>query len=130
MTDIPATDDLAEEQVRAVEALVGGATLAVAAAAAGVSERTLRRWRRQLRFREAVRMARRDAFADGIAAIRSALMEAARALRAVASDVQAPAQARVNAARAIIDTALRSVDLVESVDGRQEADLLLTGTWE
>ncbi len=101
-------DEITRRQGRALDALVAGATLCAAAASAGVTERTLRRWRRDQRFAGALRKAQDQAFAEARRELRAASLDAVRALRSVASDSSSPAPARVSAAKCVVELALRS----------------------
>ena len=96
---------------RAIEALVAGASRSAAAAAAGVAERTLRRWASSDDFAAQLRLAYDEAFTDALRVLRGAAMDAVRALREVAGDRDAPPAARVGAARAILEEGRKAIEL-------------------
>jgi len=99
---------------RAIEALVSGASRSAAAAAAGVAERTLRRWACSDDFAAALRAAYDESFTDALRVLRGAAIDAVRALREVASDRDAPPAARVGAARAILEEGRKAIELDET----------------
>ena len=100
--------DITRAQTRAVEALVAGARLDAAAASAGVSVRTLRRWRRIPGFDSALRAAQDEAFSSALSELRAGTLDAVRSLREVTVSENSPATARVAAARCMIELAIRS----------------------
>jgi hypothetical protein len=91
-----------------------------AAARAGVSESTLWRWLRLPEFQEAYRSAKRESVSQAIGCLQRASSEAVEALRQIMNDIQAPATARVSAARSILEFALKGVEL-EDILARLEA---------
>ena len=109
-----ARPDSEAQKRRAIEALVSGSSRAAAAAAAGVAERTLRRWACSDDFAAALRAAYDEAFTDALRVLRGAAMDAVRALREVASDREAPPPARVAAARAILEEGRKAIELDET----------------
>jgi hypothetical protein len=107
-----ANGSLSHQQERAVQALLTERTLVAAAEAAGVGERTLRRWLSQDQgFLSAYRTARRRVVEVGIADLQRAASEAVETLRRNLS-CGSP-QAEIRAALAIVDLAIRGVDLVD-----------------
>lgn len=88
---------------RIIAALLAGATYAQTAAAAGCSERTVRRRLDDPRFVERLDAERRDIFDKHTSRLLAALPIAVSTLLRVAQDRQAPATAQVQAARTIID---------------------------
>ena len=109
-----AKPDSEAQKRRAIEALVSGSSRSAAAAAAGVAERTLRRWACSDDFAAALRAAYDEAFTDALRILRGAAMDAVRALREVASDCEAPPPARVAAARAILEEGRKAIVLDET----------------
>jgi hypothetical protein len=69
------------EQQRALAALLAGETVQRAAAAAGVSDRTVRRWREQPAFVEALEAAQRELHAEVTARLRALTKQALDAVR-------------------------------------------------
>ena len=105
---------------RAICALLTAPTVAEAAVGAGVSEGTLYRWLRDKSFAEAFRDARREAVRQATARLQSACCVAVDTLLAVMSDTEAPATCRVNAARNVLELALRAVE-IEDIGVRVDA---------
>ncbi len=103
---------LSARQSRFIGALIGGASMSEAAAAAGVVDRTARRWLSQAAVR--AELARCSAAVLGEVSVRlvSAMSEAVDVLRAIMSDPAASAPARTSAARAVLDGGLRLAELV------------------
>ena len=102
---------LTRRKERAIEALLAGASRSAAAAAAGVSERTLRRWSHEETFQAALRQAQGRAFDAALGELRGSALDGVRVLREVATDATAPHAARVTAARALLEEARRAVEL-------------------
>ena len=100
-----------EKQEKAITALLTSHTIAQAAKAAGVSERTLFRWLQEEAFQGEYRRARWLAAGQAIAMLQKISSEAARALQDVFNDSEAPASARVSAARAVIELSLKSIEI-------------------
>jgi hypothetical protein len=105
-------DKLSRKQEQGISALILQPTLADAAIAIGVDERTLRRWLREhTSFQAAYREARREVVQQAIVQVQRATSEAVETLRTVMQDVAAPASARVSAAKTVLETAVRAVEL-------------------
>ena len=81
---------------------------------------TLWRWLQLDGFRDEYQKARRDAVARAIDQVQRAAAGAVQTLEGVMSDEQAPASARVSAAKTVLDSALKAVEL-EDVQGRLQA---------
>ncbi len=106
---------LSPKQEAAIAALIGEPSYAVAAQAAGVTDRTLRRWlQTDPAFRQRLRQARASAFEGVVRKLHSAGSEAAGILEAIARDANASLGARVAAARTLLHFSCR---------GREVADL-------
>lgn len=117
-------EELRPAQLRAVEALAGGATMAAAASAAGVSPRALHRWRQQPAFEAAMRDATRDAFDGALRVLAAGLRSAAEFLTDTAAGRAEPEPQRIVAARAVLTLApgLREhCDLAERVETLEAA---------
>jgi hypothetical protein len=106
-------DKLSRKQEQAIVALIAQPTIPAAAGVAGVSDATLWRWLQRPDFLRAYRDARRQVVEQSLGEVQSATSEAVRTLRAVMSDDSAPPASRVAAARAVLDTALRAVELMD-----------------
>lgn len=104
----------------AIAALLQMPTIAAAAGRAGIAESTLLRWLRLPAFQESYKAARREAVGAAIATLQRAAGDAVLALQIIIRDKEAPASSRVSAARAIIDFAIRGVE-IEDILARLEA---------
>lgn len=111
---------LTSKHESAVAALLSERTIEAAAHRVGISESTLIRWLKTESFSEAYRAARREVVTQAIAQIQRATGQAVETLLEVAGDTTAPASSRVSAARAILDTSLRAVE-IEDLGARVEA---------
>jgi len=102
-------------QGKAVWALLAGGTHADAADAAGVTERTIRSWKREPGFVGALRWATADALEEAAAVAVAQAPAALRFLVAVVEDDDASTRDRMTAARALLDHAerLRAVTVTE-----------------
>ena len=110
---------LPAKQEQALAALLANPSVREAAEAAKTSEATLWRYLRDPSFSERYKAARRDVTEHLIMRLTSDSTKAARVLLEVAEDTNAPASARVSAARTIIEQALRGAelrDLMERID--------------
>lgn len=108
---------MTRKKEQAIAALLTKPTIPAAAEEVGVTAVTLWRWLQINEFQEAYRQARRDAVTQATAHLQKACSEAVVALRVIMRDDSAPASARVSAARAVLEMAMRSVE-VEDVEHR------------
>src|SRR5262249_22091002 len=92
-------------------------SIAAAAARGGVAEGTLYRWLKDAAFQAAYREARRAVVQQAITQVQQATGEAVETLRSVMRDPEATASARVSAAKAVWETAIRGIDL-EDLEAR------------
>src|SRR5262245_47727551 len=118
-------EKLTRREEQAIAALLSEPTLPTAAGAAGVGERTLRRWLQQPEFAGAYRDARRAALDAATARLQWAGAEAVETLREVAADKSAKASARVAAARAILEIAFRAQEAVELAERFEQIEAAL-----
>lgn len=100
-------------QRRAIEALASGATTEVAAVEAGVTIRTLYRWKTEAPFKEALQAATDAALEDATAALTFAALDAVKTLQTIANDKTEKGSTRVQASRAILYAVLRLREQVE-----------------
>jgi hypothetical protein len=111
-------EKLTRRKEQAIGALLTHATLTEAATVLDVDESTLRRWLREdTPFQTAYREARRAVVQQAITQVQCATGEAVETLRAVMQDSESPASARVSAAKAILETAVKAVEL-EDLEAR------------
>src|ERR1051326_8346138 len=104
-------DLLPAKQARAVLAMLEHPTLKEAAAAVGVGETTMWRWSKEPDFQTAYLSARREAVKQSIAHLQSATGEAVTCLRDVMKSTKASDAAKVSAARAVLELALKAVEI-------------------
>lgn len=105
------TDLLPPKQTRAMLALLEHSTIKDAAASVGIGETTLWRWLQGQDFRAAYMEARREAVKQSIAHLQNATGEAVACLRGVMNSPTASDSAKVSAARAVLELALKAVEI-------------------
>lgn len=105
---------------QAIAALLSEATAQAAAAKAGVSESTLKRWRKEPGFRTAYRQARRELLESSIGRIQAATGTAVDTLLTVAQ-TGAKEGDRVRAAVALLDMAVRGLTEADTLHGDDSA---------
>jgi hypothetical protein len=111
--------NLSATQERAILALLSQPTLKKAASVVGMDETTLWRWLQEKDFHAAYMSARRETVGRALARIQQSTTDAVATLRSVMKDKQAPASARVAAAKTIIDYAVKAVtydDLAKRIE--------------
>ena len=108
---------LTPKQERAVLALLEQATLEEAAQAIGINKTTLWRWLQVPDFQAAYMQARRESVKQAVARLQKYAGEAVDTLHEVMTDASAPAFARTGAAKAMLDYAMKAVEL-EDLAGR------------
>ena len=118
-------EKLTPKQERALVALLDCGEIKKAAEIAEVGEVTLWRWLQSPDFQSRYRAARRQLVETAIAQLQSDCTTAARVLREVAEDRQAPASSRVAAARAIIEQSVSAVQLTDLQERLEEVERLL-----
>jgi len=113
-------DGLTAPQERAIIALLNEQTVGRAAAAAGIGERTLYRWLKDMTFSRAYREARRDAFGQAIALTQRYAPLAVNTLAQVMMDNNAPSSSKVAAATTILRFGREGIEL-DDLAARVEA---------
>lgn len=116
------TDDrprrkLTRKQDQAIAALLACPSILDAARQSGIAEVTLYRWLKLEAFQTAYREARRQCVQQAIVQVQQATGEAVETLRAIMRDPEAPASARVSAAKTVLETAVKAVEL-EDLEAR------------
>lgn len=106
-------EKLTRNQEQAIIALLSNPTIPEAAKACKVSEATLWRWLQLSEFQSRFRAARRQLVEAALAQLQSDCTRAAVVLREIAEDKQAPASARVSAAKTILEQSLEAVKVVD-----------------
>ena len=114
---LQAAGKLSRKQELAISVLLTCPTLLAAAQQCGVAEVTLHRWLKEAGFQAAYREARRTVVQFAIVQVQRATAEAVETLRAVMHDSESPASARVSAAKTILDTAIKAIEL-EDLEAR------------
>lgn len=105
---------LSSRQERAILALLTEASVEAAAIAAKVGGRTLHRWLKEdVMFIAAYRAARAAAVSQTIGRLQQASSEAVNTLTDVMRDTDAPAPAKVAAARIVLEMAVRNTEIGE-----------------
>jgi hypothetical protein len=102
---------LTQKQDKLFAALITEETIMMAAEKAGVAEVTVYRWLKLDEFETAYRQVKAETVRQAIAQVQKNSGVAVRVLREVAEDTAAPASSRVSVARAIIETAVKGVDI-------------------
>lgn len=110
-------ENLTGKQQKAVLALLAEPTIGEAAQAATISERTLYRWLNEPSFCQAYREARRGAVKLVTGRLQQVAGRAVTTLDEVMRDPIAPAPARVAAAKAVLELAIKAVE-VEDLEAR------------
>jgi DNA-binding MurR/RpiR family transcriptional regulator len=106
-------EKLTPKQERALIALLDCGEIKKASETAGVNESTLWRWLQSPDFQSRYRAARRQLVETAVAQLQSDCTIAARVLREVAEDQQAPASSRVAAAKAILEQSTSAIELMD-----------------
>lgn len=101
------------KQELALQAVISHPTLKEAALAAGVSETTLWRYMQDESFSRRLREARRDAINHAVIRLQRSSSDAVTVLRELMMKHDAPASARITAARTILDYSIRAVEIDE-----------------
>jgi DNA-binding MurR/RpiR family transcriptional regulator len=113
-------EKLTRKKEQAIVALLSKGSIEEAAKAAGIGVATLWRWLQRPDFKEEYQKARRDAVAQAIGRLQQSCSKAVKTLEVVMDDGDAPASARVAAAKAVLDTALKAIE-IDDIQQRLEA---------
>ena len=103
-------------QERALLSILAGKSFEATAAEVGVDSSTLRRWRGQAAFKEAMENERRRLVASTTDTLRLAGVEAVTQLRAILADPSCPAAVKVQAAGCVLAHLYRAVEISDVVD--------------
>ena len=125
-------DGLTPQQEQAIIGLINETSVAAAARASGVGQRTLHNWiNDDTRFMAAYRAARRQAFDQAIALTQRYASLAVTTLAKVMADASAANAAKVSAATAMLKFGRESIELddlaarIEALEGDREDDGVL-----
>ncbi len=124
----PSEEKLTAKQERALVALLDCGEVATASERAGVSRITLWRFLQQPVFQSRYRAARRQLVETAIAQLQSDCTTAARVLREVAEDREAPASSRVAAARTILEQSIGAIELMDLQERVEMLEKMLPAT--
>lgn len=108
-------NDLSAQEVAAIGPLITESTIERAADRVGVHERTLRRWLAREDFRRVYHATLRTTYEHASARLQNAAAKAVGTLAAVMVDDEAPAAARVTAARSVLENGARAIELAEVI---------------
>ncbi len=114
------TDNLTPKQQKAISCLLTESTVAKAAVAAGVGERTLHRWLEDTDFVAAYKQARFNVSCQATSRLLQASSEAATVLMTLMLDKNTPASVRLGAARSVLEFTFKAVEL-EQIESRLTA---------
>ena len=109
----PLPEQLTAKHERAIIALMSESSVAAAARAAGVGERTIHSWLRDEDFRASYRRARQEAFDRAISMTQQYAAAAVKTLLQIMADKESGAQARVSAAVALLKFGREGMELDE-----------------
>jgi DNA-binding MurR/RpiR family transcriptional regulator len=101
---------LPHKQERAIVALIAAETVEKAAEQINVAPSTIYRWMQDKDFKNSYRNAKSELVTHAITRLQQISSESAETLREIMQDKEKPASARVTAARAILDTAIKAVE--------------------
>jgi len=104
-------EKLSRTQDKAISALLTCDSLTHAAVQCGVNETTLQRWLAVPAFKTAYLAARREVVQHAITQMQSGCHRAVSTLLSIMENADVSASARVSAAKIILETALRAVEL-------------------
>lgn len=99
--------NLTARQIRLMDALLRGETISSAAQQARISRSTAVRWMAEEPFKTAYEEAIKETFGIAIKTLQCVTTEATEALREILTDSSSPPAARVSAARAALEFALK-----------------------
>jgi hypothetical protein len=108
---------LGRRRERAIQALLQCDTQKEAARTVGIGEVTLWRWMQEPEFNSAFREAKRRVLDEALTNLQKSARQAINALVSILEDQEKPASARVTAARTILETAVKTLQ-VEELEAR------------
>jgi hypothetical protein len=109
------TGRLTAKQERAIIALISSPSVEEAAKAAGISKSTIFKWFQDEGFQSTYRAARGDLVRHAIAQAQAACSEAVAVLREIMNNVDTLASTRVSAAKTLLETSIKAVELEDIV---------------
>lgn len=113
-------EKLSKRREAAIAILLTTSTLQDASKKIGVSYSTLWRWLQESNFQKALKEARRQAVSQATSTLSKICHESVLTLQEIMNDKNAPASARVSAAKTVLDSGLKGVEL-DDLDARLAA---------
>jgi transposase-like protein len=110
-------EKITRKQSEAIAALLECQTVSEAARKTGIGETTLWRWMKRDKFRSAYGEAKRSLVDSAINRLSAASSGAVDTLVDVMKDKDSPANSRVSAAKSILDTSIKVIE-IESLENR------------
>lgn len=104
-------EKLSKKKELAIAAVLKNPTLKDAAREVGISEPTLWRWMQIPAFQAALKEAKKQAVSGAVSKLSQICDEAVKNLRAIMNDKAAPPSARVSAAKTVLDSGLKGIEL-------------------
>lgn len=95
----------------AIASLLNASSLREAAKKAGIAEATLHRYLKDDTFKAQYQEAKKEVVQQAICQLQQSAGKAVRVLIAIAEDEESPSSARVSAAKTILETSLKAVEL-------------------
>jgi hypothetical protein len=133
LSDPLGPEDLSPEEEKLLAALLLEPHVRAAAKKAKISSRTAYRYLERRAFQEAHRKARREVVWSAVTTVQAAAGEAVETLRDIMKDPLSPVPSRVTAAKAVLETAFKAVELedvierLDRLEGEMEASKRNTG---
>lgn len=112
-------EKLSRNQEKGISALISSPSIPEAAKKVGIDNKTFWRWLQLKNFKKRYQEARRVVDRHSIGLVQAGMSDAVKTLEEVMGNQNAPASARVSAARAIIDMALKASE-IEDLEVRIE----------
>lgn len=112
-----ASGEISRKQEKAIAALLTCSSITDAVQQCSMAESTLYRWLKETAFLEAYRKARRHVVQQAIGQLQQATGRAVQTLLVIMLESTAPASAKVTAAKAVLETAIKAVEL-EDIESR------------
>jgi hypothetical protein len=109
-------EQLSRKQQAAIASLISHRTIEEAAQIACVGKTALFRWFQDEAFQNAYREARSEVVRQAIAQAQNACSEAVDVLRGIMNDDKSPASTRVSAAKSVLETSIKAVELEDIIN--------------
>lgn len=113
-------EKLSKRREAAIAILLTTSTLQAASEKIGISYSTLWRWLQEPNFQKALKEAKKQAVAQATSTLSKICHESVLTLQEIMNDKNAPASARVSAAKTVLDSGLKGVE-IDDLDARLAA---------